>query len=136
MITKNSQAADELKQADLIIWDEVPIQNKRAFEVVYRLMVDLYSTKDDVLFGGVLVILGGDFAQILLVVKNGSRADMVLVCLQQSWIWLQLCRLRLYVNMRVCSGIGDQSFLEWISQLPYKAELYGSIPIPPFIMQY
>jgi hypothetical protein len=31
-------------------------------------MVDLQSMMDDVLFGGVLVILGGDFAQILLVV--------------------------------------------------------------------
>ena len=136
MITKNSRAADELKRADLIIWDEVPMQNKRAFEVVHRLMVDLHSTKDDVLFGGVPVILGGDFAQILPVVKNGSRADMVLACLQRSWIWPRLRRLRLYVNMRVRSGIGDQSFLEWISQLPYKAELYGSIPIPPFITQY
>jgi hypothetical protein len=34
-------------------------------------MVDLRSVPDDVLFGGVPVILGGDFAQILLVVPHG-----------------------------------------------------------------
>ena len=53
------------------------MQHKYCFEVVHRLMVDLRSVADDVLFRGVPVILGGDFAQILLVVPHGSRADMV-----------------------------------------------------------
>ena len=38
------------------------MQHKYYFEVVHRLMVDLWSVVDDVLFGGVPVVLGGDFA--------------------------------------------------------------------------
>ncbi len=53
------------------------MQHKYCFEVVHRLLVDLRSVTDDVLFGGVPVILGGDFAQILPVVPHGSRADIV-----------------------------------------------------------
>jgi hypothetical protein len=45
--------------------------------VVHRLIVDLQSVADDILFKGVLVILKGDFAQILLVVLHGSRANTV-----------------------------------------------------------
>ena len=62
MITKISRLGAYLRSIDLIIWDEVPMQHKYYFEVVHRLMVDLWSVVDDVLFGGVPVVLGGDFA--------------------------------------------------------------------------
>jgi hypothetical protein len=80
-IIKTSRLGALLRSTDLIIWDEVPIQYKYCFEVVYRLMGDLRSVADDVLFGGVPVILGGDFAQILPVVLYGSQADTVQACL-------------------------------------------------------
>jgi ATP-dependent DNA helicase PIF1 len=57
------------------------MQHKYCFEVVHRLLVDLRSIIDDILFGGVPVILGGDFAQILPVVPRGSRADIIIACL-------------------------------------------------------
>ena len=37
------------------------MQHKYCFEVVYRLIVDLRSVTDDLLFRGVPVILSGDF---------------------------------------------------------------------------
>jgi hypothetical protein len=57
------------------------MQHKYCFEVVHRLIVDLRSVADDVLFGGVPIVLGGDFAQILPVVPHGSRTDIVRACL-------------------------------------------------------
>lgn len=56
------------------------MQHKYCFEVVHRLLVDLRSAADDILVGGVPVILGEDFAQILPVVPRGSRADIVTAC--------------------------------------------------------
>jgi hypothetical protein len=85
-IPKNSKLADLLRQVDLIICDEVPMQHKYCFEVVHRLFVDLQSVMNDILFGGIPVILGGDFAQILPVVPYGSRADIVRTSLQRSFI--------------------------------------------------
>jgi hypothetical protein len=51
------------------------MQHKYCFIAVHRLLVDLWSVigPNEPLFGGVLIILGGDFAQILPVVPNGSR---------------------------------------------------------------
>jgi hypothetical protein len=134
-ITKSSRLGAYLRTTDLIIWDEVPMQNKYCFEVVHRLMVDLRSVTDDVLFGGVPVILGGDFAQILPVVPHGSRADIVRACLQRTWIWPRLRQLSLRINMRVRDDPSEQDFVTWISSLPYDPSLNGPITLPPFIPQ-
>ena len=61
-ITKQSFLDQLLLQVDLIIWNEILIQNKYYFEVVYRLIVDLQSVTDNILFGGVPVIFGNNFA--------------------------------------------------------------------------
>jgi hypothetical protein len=134
-ITKTSRLGACLRTTDLIIWDEVPMQHKYCFEVVYCLLVDLRSVTDDVLFGGIPVILGGDFAQILPVVPHGSRADTVYACIQRTWIWPRLRQLSLRVNMRVCNDPSEQDFISWISTLPYDPALNGQITLPPFVQQ-
>jgi hypothetical protein len=53
------------------------MQHKYCFKVIHRLLVDLLSIKDDVLFEGILIVLRGDFAQILLVVLYSSQADII-----------------------------------------------------------
>jgi ATP-dependent DNA helicase PIF1 len=74
-VTKQSQIRKLLAKANLIIWDEVPMQHKFYFTAVYRLFIDIRSIKglNKPLFSGVLVIFRGDFAQILPVVVNGSQ---------------------------------------------------------------
>jgi hypothetical protein len=66
-ISKGTQAAGLLERALLIIWDEVPMQNKYDFEAVNRILRDIRDCEKP--FGGLPVILSGDFAQILPVVK-------------------------------------------------------------------
>jgi hypothetical protein len=134
-ITKTSKLGQYLCITDLIIWDEVPMQHKYCFEVVHRLFVDLRSATDDVLFGGVPAVFGGDFAQILPVVPHGSRADIVQACLQRSWIWPRLRQLSLRINMRVRDDPSEQDFVSWISSLPYNPALNGQVTLPPFVPQ-
>jgi hypothetical protein len=136
-ISKTSLLAAELQKVDLVIWDEVPMQHKYCFEVVSRLLADLRSVMDETLFGGVSVLLGGDFAQILPVVPQGSRADIIKACLQRSFIWPQLSRLYLRTNMRVRTATRpqDQAFVQWIEQLSFMPELWGQIELPEYISQ-
>ena len=136
-ISKSSRLASELKNVDLVIWDEVPMQHKYCFEVVHRLFVDLRSVSDDLLFGGVPFLLGGDFAQILPVVPQGKRADIVKACLQRSFIWTKLDRLYLRTNMRVSNATNpqDQAFVQWISRLSFTPELIGPVTVPSYIKQ-
>ena len=138
-LSMSSPAAHSLRAVDLIIWDEVPMQHRYCFEVVHRLFCDLRSIPHDSpdvpLFGGIPVILGGDFAQILPVVPGGSRADTVSACLQQSFIWPRLKQLRLRTNMRVRNGPQDDLFRDWVGSLPYNSALHNSISIPSYISQ-
>jgi len=66
-----------LIETKLIIWDEAPMVNRLCFEALDRTLryVIRAESEQNALkpFGGKGIVLGGDFRQILLVVKNGSR---------------------------------------------------------------
>jgi hypothetical protein len=52
-------------KADLIIWDEAPMMHRRAFEAIDRTLRNLMQLDDtqatEKIFGGKIVVLGGDF---------------------------------------------------------------------------
>ena len=64
MITRTLHAADLMRRAALIIWNEVPMQYKHCFEAEHRTLCDVRGS--NTLFGDLPAILGRDFAQILL----------------------------------------------------------------------
>jgi hypothetical protein len=99
-IDSDSDLAELIRMASLIIWDEAPMQHKHAFEAVDRTLRDL--TGMDVVFGGKTVMLGGDFRQILPVVPRGSRSDIVNAAVNKSaTIWTGIRCMKLTKNMRV-----------------------------------
>jgi hypothetical protein len=51
-------------------------------------------------FGGKTVVFGGDFRQILLVVRRGSMAQIVGASLRMSYLWDFMRHLKLVRNMR------------------------------------
>jgi ATP-dependent DNA helicase PIF1 len=56
-------------------------------------------------FGGMTVVLGGDFRQILSVVRKGTRQDIVDASINSSKIWAYCNLLRLTVNMRLGASL-------------------------------
>lgn len=55
----------------------------------------------NMLFGGKVVVFGGDFRQVLPVVKKGSRADIVNASFTRSPLWAHVRMLPLSINMRL-----------------------------------
>jgi hypothetical protein len=53
------------------------------------------------LFGGKMVLLGGDFCQVLPVVEGGSRSETMDASITNSYISKHVKILRLTVNMRL-----------------------------------
>ena len=98
-VSASSELAELLRATELIMWDEAPMMHKHCFEAVDRTLQDL-TCRDD-LFGGKIVVLGGDFRQVLPVVNRGTRAAIVNSCLKRSYIWGKLRTLQLHINMRV-----------------------------------
>jgi DNA helicase Pif1-like protein/PIF1-like helicase len=81
------------------------------------------------LFGGIPVVLGGDFAQILPVVRKGSRADIIAATLQRCHVWSSLQLLHLTQNMRVQHTEDNQRYACWIGRMSYDRTLYGSVEL-------
>lgn len=90
-----------------MIWDEAPMINKWAFEAFDRTLKDINSSVDPDSstkpFGGKVVVLGGDFRQILPVIPKGTRADIVMATINSSILWKDCKVLRLTENMRLYS---------------------------------
>ncbi|XP_074347138.1 uncharacterized protein LOC141685968 [Apium graveolens] len=121
-IAHDSDIAQLIKQTDLIIWDEAPMQHRFAFECLDRSLRDIMKAVDpsrfDMPFGGITVILGGYFRQILPVITFGSRADIVAACITRSRLW-QLCNIYVLTeNMRLRQGSTDLEIedLKWFTQ--------------------
>nr|GFA23483.1 DNA helicase [Tanacetum cinerariifolium] len=78
LVTKNTQLARLLKETDLIIWDESPMNDRRCFETLDRTLRYILDTPNK-LFGGKPIMLGGDFRQTLPVKKSASRSSCVTI---------------------------------------------------------
>ena len=124
-VKRGTMLAELIQVASLVIWDEAPMTNRRCFEALDRTMKDILSEHKPnnamLPFGGKPVVLGGDFRQILPVVRKGSRAAVVGASITNSRLWKHVVLLKLHTNMRLRdpSLQGDQRdelqrFSEWI----------------------
>ena len=104
-IKRGTTLAELIQVASLVIWDEAPMTNRRCFEALDRTMKDILSEHkpDNAMlpFGGKPVVLGGDFRQILPVVRKGSRAAVVGASITNSRLWKHVVLLKLHTNMRL-----------------------------------
>ena len=81
-ISQCSNAYPLLQQTSIIIWDEVPMQNKYAFDAVDRILQDLLG--NNLPFGGITVLFSGDFRQTLPVIPHGLRQQIIAASLRRS----------------------------------------------------
>jgi hypothetical protein len=102
----NSPQAAFIRTTRLIVWDEAPMAHKHVFEAVNRTLQHVMGAVDpalkDMFFGGKVVVMGGDFRQILLVVPQGTRGQIVDANLKRSAVlWHHVKVRQLHENMRV-----------------------------------
>ncbi|CAJ2637132.1 unnamed protein product [Trifolium pratense] len=119
-----SVRAELLRKTKLIIWDEAPMMHRFCFEAFDRTMRDIMSSVNPEAntkpFGGMTVVLGGDFRQILPVVRKGNRQDIISSTVNSSDLWSYCRVLRLTKNMRLGSSTIQseeeeiKNFADWI----------------------
>ena len=85
-IKVQSSRAVVLREAKLIVWDEAPMAPSEALECVDQLLRDVMDTPD-LPFGGKVLVLGGDFRQVLPVMPHCSRDDVVAHSLKAHPLW-------------------------------------------------
>lgn len=119
-IKKNTHISELLRQTDLIIWDEAPINDTRCFEALDRTLRDICDTPTT-LFGKKPIMFGGDFRQTLPVKKNAARNELIALSISESYLWTYLKIFFLKENMRlqrVSQNSSDiqrlQQFSKWL----------------------
>ncbi|XP_063944772.1 uncharacterized protein LOC135146765 [Daucus carota subsp. sativus] len=123
-INHKSDIAELLKRTRLIIWDEAPMQHRYTFECLDRSLKDIMKSVDSRLselpFGGITVVLGGDLRQILPVIPQASRAEIVAACITRSRLWRLATVFQLKQNMRLNKGQNEEEvkqlseFAKWV----------------------
>ncbi|XP_074377968.1 uncharacterized protein LOC141719485 [Apium graveolens] len=126
-IAQKSDIAELIKCTSLIIWDEAPMQHCHAFECLDRSLRDIMKSvsleRGQMPFGGITVLLGGDFRKILPVITLGSRGDIVVACITRSRLWSRAKIFILKQNMRLKQGQDEREcellriFAEWLLKI-------------------
>ena len=89
---ENPERMELLQNAQVIVWDEFPSNNKSIFENVYHIMNGFLNK---------VVICMGDFRQIAPIIQNGDRQQIVLASIKSSKLWSKFTILHLTINMRL-----------------------------------
>lgn len=107
-----SNRAHYLQQANLIIWEELPMANKAAIECVDSLLKLLLRNQAP--FGGKIFLGLGDFRQVAPVVQGGGPSACFDASVQSSALWPQFTLLRLHRPIRNSS---DPEYSLWVDQV-------------------
>ncbi|WMV07183.1 hypothetical protein MTR67_000568 [Solanum verrucosum] len=121
-ISKESSLAGLIRDANLIVWDEVSMAKKRMLEVLDLFLRDLMDT--NTLFGGKVVVLGGDSRQTLPVVLYGKKEDFIAESLLYSTIWNELEKIQLSENMWEKT---DPAFCDYLLRVGNGQEKISSV---------
>jgi hypothetical protein len=116
-VSAQSLDANLFRETQLIVWDEISMAHRHLIEALDTGLRDI--TKNDHPFGGKVIVLAGDFRQILPIVKHGSRAQIVNACLKRSRIWYHnnIEIHELLTNMRLrLTGIDKdaEDYAKWL----------------------
>ncbi|CAN1274847.1 ATP-dependent DNA helicase PIF1 [Linum perenne] len=99
-IQLQSPLADLIRDTSLIIWDEAPMAHKHCIEALDRTLRDVLNN-DDLPFGGLTMVFGGDFRQILPVIPKATRTETVNSSIKRSYLWPHFTVIQLHQNMRL-----------------------------------
>ena len=140
-ISVDSELADLIREAAIIIWDEIVMCHRHCIECVDRTLRDI--TEVEMPFGGKIVLFAGDFRQILPVVRGGSRAQIVNACMKSSPLYRNIKSVELTENMRLEALRQDPQASREALEFPnfllkegdgkVEMDAHGNIQLPPYI---
>ncbi|UYV67586.1 hypothetical protein LAZ67_5001306 [Cordylochernes scorpioides] len=107
-LNADSAMGEVLRQCKFIVWDECTMAHRHALEAVDITLKDCRQDQRSV--RGVVLLLAGDFRQILLIIPRGTIADELHACLKAYPLWSFVERLTLSTNMRAVNS-GDPNSL-------------------------
>ena len=108
----NSRECEELRLTDVFLIDEITMLVKDGLRIVDSVLRFVTGINES--FGRKIVVVGGDFRQLLPVVPRGSRTAIIAECVISSPLWRHFKVIMLTQNMR---AVGDTAYGEWLLKL-------------------
>ena len=115
-----SAAADHLRQSRVIICDESSMIHGHTLLIIDRLLRDLHRDggtgfPSSQPFAGKVLLLGGDFRQVLPVLPRANATQIVRATVKHCSLWPEFMQMKLRVNMRASPAASD--FAAWLLQV-------------------
>lgn len=104
-VSTDSSSADDLRQRDLIVWDDIVMSHRNNLEASDTTLRDI--TRSDLPFRGRPLLLIGDFGHVLPVVCHENRFQIVSACVKLLHLYPLPKKLHLYENMRLPTSQRD-----------------------------
>ncbi|UYV64526.1 hypothetical protein LAZ67_3001100 [Cordylochernes scorpioides] len=106
-----SDDAKQIREANVIIYDEATMAPKDALRCINNLFKEIMQNKKPL--GGKTIVFGGDFRQTLPVVPHGTQAAIVESSIKYHPLWKKFNILKLDNNIRSI----DPEFSAWLLKL-------------------
>ncbi|KAH1035115.1 hypothetical protein GYH30_055197, partial [Glycine max] len=110
-----------------------PMAHKFCFEALDQSLRDIITdkSKSNQIFGGKVIVFGGDFRQILPVIPRGMRSDIVNAAINSSYLWDS--------NLKSVNEKETVRFAKWILDIgdgiiDDKNDGYATIQIPAHLL--
>ncbi|XP_021713592.1 uncharacterized protein LOC110681775 [Chenopodium quinoa] len=132
-VPKQGSLAALLKETTLIIWDEASMAKKQNLESLDLLLQDICGNK--MLFGGKVVVFGGDFRQVLPVVPRKTMKEAVEASIVTSYLWPKFIKFRLTENIRAREDPLYYAFLLALGNGELQQSENAFIELPEQIVQ-
>ena len=99
-ISRGTNLASLINQTSIIIIDEVTMLNKMVIESIDRSLQDIRNIPNP--FGGIPVIMAGDYKQCLPIVPGQGRDGISSSVLTRSYLWpfTTICTLKISMRLR------------------------------------
>ncbi|CAF3315234.1 unnamed protein product [Rotaria sp. Silwood2] len=133
-IRPNTKEAENIRKTKVIVWDEPPMASSYVLKAADILIRDIINM-NNLPFRGKIMILGGDFRQVSLVIRLTSRLDLIATSLKSSDLWHHFKVMHLHQNMR--TGPGEEEFSNWLIKLgngELESNEYDEIELPSSCM--
>ena len=114
-VAPNSAQANILRRIKVFIIDEASMIPCYALDAIDRCLSDIMSS--DTLFGGKILLLAGDFRQILPVVPRSPPTAVLESSLKRSNLWQRFHQMRLTQNMRTHQNEEEFSTCLYINKI-------------------
>ncbi|XP_074282715.1 uncharacterized protein LOC141607255 [Silene latifolia] len=127
-VPKQGGLACLIREAALIIWDEASMAKRENIEAVNMLFQDVCNSSE--LFGGKVIVFGGEFRQVLPVIPRRTQQEAVEASIVSFPIWQQLTKFQLTENIRAKEDPEFSDFLLKLGNGELQTEESSLVSLP------